>query len=90
MATSKSSGGARLGRDSQPKYLGVKISEGEKAMPGMIIVRQRGTRFVARKNAKMGGDNTVYAVKEGKVSFTTKKAKKFDKSSRIIKLVDVS
>jgi len=89
MATSKSGGASRLGRDSQPKYLGVKLFAGQKATPGMIIIRQRGTKFLAGKNVKMGKDDTLFAMKEGLVRFQTKQKKRFDGSQRLIKIVSV-
>ena len=89
MATTKAAGTSRLGRDSQPKYLGVKLFEGQKAKIGSIIIRQRGSKFIAGKNVRMGKDNTLYAVKDGTVSFQTKRKKKFDGSQRIAKVVNV-
>ena len=90
MATTKSASSTkRLGRDSQPKYLGIKLFGGQKAKPGMIIVKQRGTKFLPGKNVKRGGDDTLYAVKEGVVSFTSKQKKNFDNSQRLVKVVSV-
>ena len=89
MATTKSGGSTRLGRDSQPKYLGVKIFAGQKVKPGMVIVKQRGTKFLPGKNVKLGGDDTLYAVKEGVISFAAKRKVKFDGSQRIVKIVSV-
>ena len=89
MAKTKSAGATKLGRDSQPKYLGVKLFGGQKAKPGDIIIRQRGTKFLPGKNVKRGKDDTLYAVKEGIVEFRTKRKKKFDKSQRIVKIVNV-
>ena len=90
MATTKSASSTkRLGRDSQPKYLGIKLCGGQKAKPGMIIVKQRGTKFLPGKNVKRGGDDTLYAVKEGVVSFTSKQKKNFDNSQRLVKVVSV-
>ena len=89
MATTKAAGTSRLGRDSQPKYLGVKLFEGQKAKIGSIIIRQRGSKFIAGKNVRMGKDNTLYAVKDGLVSFETKRKKKFDGSQRMAKIVNV-
>ena len=71
MAKTKSAGSTSSGRDSQPKYLGVKLYAGQEAKTGMIIVRQRGTKFLAGKNTKMGGDDTIYAMKDGIISFKT-------------------
>jgi len=89
MSTSKSSGATKLGRDSQPKYLGIKLFAGQKVKPGMTIVRQRGTKFLAGKNVKRAADDTLYALKEGVIKFTTKRKVKFDGSQRIAKVVNV-
>ena len=66
MATSAS---ARNGRDSNPKYLGVKAYDGEQVTAGSIIVRQRGTRIHPGANVGMGRDFTLFALKDGKVKF---------------------
>ena len=89
MAKTKSTGGARLGRDSLPKYLGIKIFDGQKVKPGMIIIRQRGTKFLPGENVRRGGDDTLYTIKEGVVRFGTKRKKKFDGSRKAIKVVNV-
>jgi len=89
MAKTKATGATKLGRDSLPKYLGVKLFGGQKAKIGQILIRQRGTKFFPGKNVGRGGDDTLYALKEGKVSFTTKRKKSFDKSQRIIKVVNI-
>ena len=89
MAKTKATGSSRLGRDSLPKYLGVKLYEGEKVKPGMIIIRQRGTKFLPGKNVKRGKDDTLYSLKEGVVKFSTKRKKSFDNSQRIAKIVNV-
>ncbi len=89
MATTKSSGTTRLGRDSKPKYLGVKLFAGQKAKAGAVIVRQRGTRFVPGKNVRKGSDDTLYATKEGTVEFQSKTKKRFDGKKRKVKLVNV-
>ncbi len=89
MATTKAAGTSRLGRDSNPKYLGVKLFEGQKAKNGSIIIRQRGSKFIAGKNVRMGKDDTIYSVKDGLVSFATKRKKNFDGTQRIAKIVNV-
>lgn len=89
MAKTKATGATKLGRDSQPKYLGVKLFEGQKAKPGMIIIRQRGTKFLPGKNVRRGADDTLYALKKGVIKFKTKKIRGFDKSQRIAKVVNV-
>lgn len=89
MAKTKATGATKLGRDSQPKYLGIKLSERQKAKPGMIIIRQRGTKFYPGKNTKRGADDTIYAKKAGIVRFRTKRKIKFNGSQRIVKIVNV-
>ena len=89
MAKTKATGATKLGRDSLPKYLGVKLFAGQKAKSGSIIIRQRGTKFLPGKNVRRGGDDTLYALKEGMVRFGTKRIKRFDKSQRKAKVVSV-
>lgn len=89
MSKTKATGATKLGRDSRPKYLGVKLYSGQKAKAGMIIVRQRGSKFIAGKNVKKGADDTLYALKEGVVKFSTKQKKSFNGSQKIVKIVDV-
>lgn len=89
MATSKATGSTRLGRDSQPKYLGVKIAAGQSVKAGQILVRQRGTHFFPGKNVATGGDNTLFALKEGVAKFQTKKRTSFNNSQKLVKVVSV-
>ena len=89
MAKTKATGATKLGRDSQPKYLGVKLFAGEVAKVGQILVRQRGTKFLPGKNVARGNDDTLYAVKKGVVRFKTKRIRKFNSSQRIAKIVNV-
>ena len=89
MAKTKATGATKLGRDSRPKYLGIKLFDGQRTKIGSIIVRQRGTRFVAGKNVRKGGDDSLYALKEGLVRFKTKKKEGFDNSQRTVKTVSV-
>ncbi len=89
MAHTKAAGSTRLGRDSQPKYLGIKLYAGQIAKPGSILVRQRGTKFIAGKNVKMGNDDTLYSIAKGVVQFATKKMMKFDGAKRLTKVVNV-
>ena len=90
MSTTKSAGSTRLGRDSQPKYLGIKLFAGEKAKAGQILVRQRGTKLFAGTNVGMGKDNTLFALKEGIVQFSTKRKQAFDRSQIIVKIVHIT
>ena len=72
MAHKKAGGSTRNGRDSNPKYLGVKRYGGESVLAGNIIVRQRGTRFHTGDNVGVGRDHTLFALKDGKVKFQHK------------------
>ena len=89
MAHTKAIGSTHLGRDSQPKYLGVKLYDGQVAQPGSIIIRQRGTKFFPGKGVRRGNDDTLYSVINGKIKFTTTKRKRFDGSRRLVKVVNV-
>jgi large subunit ribosomal protein L27 len=72
MAHKKAGGSTRNGRDSNPKYLGVKCYGGESVLAGNIIVRQRGTRFHAGPNVGVGKDHTLFALADGTVKFETR------------------
>ncbi|WP_019586494.1 50S ribosomal protein L27 [Deinococcus apachensis] len=72
MAHKKGVGSSKNGRDSNPKYLGVKKFGGEKVVAGNILVRQRGTKFKAGPNVGMGRDHTLFALVDGKVVFTNR------------------
>ncbi len=89
MAKTKATGATRLGRDSLPKYLGIKLFAGQKAKVGQVLVRQRGTKFLPGKNVGRGSDDTLYALKEGLVYFTTKRKKAFNGSRKTVKVVNV-
>ena len=89
MAKTKATGATKLGRDSRPKYLGVKLYQGQKVKVGGIIVRQRGTKFLPGKNVKRASDDSLFALKEGIVQFTTKRKRKFDNQQRMAKIVNV-
>ena len=67
MAHKKGAGSSRNGRESQSKRLGVKIFGGQHALPGQIIVRQRGTKHHPGNNVYMGKDHTLHAAIAGKV-----------------------
>ena len=69
MAHKKGQGSTRNGRDSKPKYLGVKRFAGETVKAGNIIVRQRGTRIRPGRNVGCGRDHTLFALKDGTVEF---------------------
>lgn len=89
MAHKKSAGTTKNGRDSNAKYLGVKITEGDKAIAGSIIIRQRGTDVLPGKNVGMGVDHTLFALRPGIVKFGTKRKMHFDNKMVIKKIVHV-
>jgi large subunit ribosomal protein L27 len=73
MAHKKGQGSTRNGRDSNAQRLGVKRFGGEQVLSGMILVRQRGTKFHPGENVKRGGDDTLFAVANGVVKFEVKR-----------------
>jgi large subunit ribosomal protein L27 len=76
MSKTKGGGSTRNGRDSNAKRLGVKAFDGEAVKAGEILVRQRGTRFHPGANVGRGGDDTLFALAEGKVKFGSRKGRR--------------
>ena len=89
MAHKKSAGTTKNGRDSNPKYLGVKLTEGDKAFAGSVIIRQRGTDVMAGRNVGMGKDHTLFALIPGTVKFGTKRKTGFNGKTLVKKTVSV-
>ncbi len=89
MAHRKAGGTAKNLRDSQPKYLGVKVADGQMAQPGSIIIRQRGTDVMPGTNVGMGKDHTIFALKEGVVKFGSRRKTSFDGKNVTKKVVNV-
>jgi len=89
MAHRKAGGTSRVLRDSNPKYLGIKTNHGQKIKPGVIIIRQRGTKFIAGKNVGQGKDDTLFAKEEGTVNISTKRKTMFTGKVVKRKLVDI-
>ena len=89
MAHKKAGGSTRLGRDSQPQYLGVKVGDGETVKSGSVLVRQRGTKIHPGINVLKGKDDTLFAHIAGVVKFQTKKRRRFDGSLKTAKYVNV-
>jgi large subunit ribosomal protein L27 len=89
MAHKKAAGTTKNGRDSNPQYLGVKVNHGQHITPGQIIVRQRGTTVLPGNNVGIGKDDTLFALKEGKVSFGTKRKTSFNNDIDRKKIVHV-
>jgi large subunit ribosomal protein L27 len=77
MAHKKGLGSSRNGRDSNPKMLGVKIFDGQEVRAGMILVRQRGTRFRPGPGAGIGRDDTIFATRDGRAAFRTSGERRF-------------
>ena len=76
MAHKKGLGSSRNGRDSQAQRLGVKLFDGQQVKAGMILVRQRGSRFRPGTGAGMGRDDTIFAKQDGKVAFQSSGARR--------------
>lgn len=89
MAHRKAGGSAKNLTDSNPKFLGVKISDGQKVRAGGIIIRQRGTRFLAGENVGIGKDHTLFSLKDGVVQFLKKRQRKFDNTVIVKNIVHV-
>ena len=89
MASTKAGGTAKNLRDSNPKYLGVKLADGASARPGMVLVRQRGTRIEAGKNVGVGKDHTLFALVKGTVSYRTRRKTAFTGHVTKKKVADV-
>ena len=89
MAHRKAGGSAKNLNDSKPKYLGTKLSAGEKAQAGSVIIRQRGTKILPGKNVGTGRDHTLFALKAGIVKFGTKRKTNFNSKTVVKKIVHV-
>lgn len=89
MATTKAAGTAKNLNDSNPKYLGVKRSDGQKVEIGEIIVRQRGTAILAGKNIGLGKDHTLFSLVAGIVKFRSARKVNFDGKKTRRAVVDV-
>ncbi len=89
MAHKKAQGAAKNLNDSKPKYLGTKLYDGQPAIAGSIIVRQRGTKILPGKAVGIGKDHTLYALKAGFVKFTQKRKLNFDGTNTVRKMVNI-
>lgn len=77
MARKRGGSGAKNGRDSNPKYLGVKKYAGESVTAGAIIIRQRGTKVYPGENVGCGKDYTLFSLADGVVSFSERRGRKY-------------
>lgn len=89
MAHKKAGGSTDNGRDSNAKRRGVKLYGGQKAIPGNIIIRQKGTKWFPGEGVSMGRDFTIFATREGVVTYTTKRQPKFNGQSHYDTIVNV-
>lgn len=89
MATKKAGGTAKNLRDSNPQYLGTKLYDGQKAITGNIIIRQRGTVILPGANVGIGKDHTIFAMKDGIVKFGQVRKTHFDGKKLVKKTVSV-
>ncbi|MAZ67656.1 50S ribosomal protein L27 [bacterium] len=89
MAHRKAGGSAKNLRDSNPKFLGTKLADGQNAQTGSIIVRQRGTKILPGKHVGLGKDHTLFALKEGVVKFREARKTRFDGNTVRKKIVDI-
>ena len=89
MAHVKSAGVSKNLTDSKPKFLGIKKSHGSSVKTGNIIVRQRGTEFLPGQNVGMGVDHTLFALKDGIVSFGSKRKVHFDSTVKKKNIVSI-
>jgi len=89
MAHRKAGGTAKNLTTSNAQFLGVKLYGGESVRTGMVIVRQRGTKMIAGKNVGVGRDHTLFALKDGTVSFSDKRKKGYDGNISRHKMVSV-
>lgn len=89
MSHKKAGGSTRLGRDSNAQRLGVKVHDGQLIKKGMIITRQRGTRIHPGKNVGKGKDDTLFALENGKVKFSSRKRYRFDGTLKMAKYASV-
>ncbi|NLE07574.1 MAG: 50S ribosomal protein L27 [Parcubacteria group bacterium] len=89
MARKKAAGSTKNGRDSNPKYLGVKLTDGSFANVGSIIIRQRGSDVLPGDGVGIGRDHTLFALKSGTVKMSTKRKVHFDGSTLIKKVASI-
>jgi large subunit ribosomal protein L27 len=89
MAHKKAGGSTKNLRDSKPKYLGLKVSDGGVVKTGNIILRQRGSRYLAGTNVGMGKDHTLFALAPGKVKFAETRKRTFTGVTKRLPIVHV-
>ena len=90
MAHRKAGGSAKNLRDSNAQYLGIKISNGQPVSEGMVILRQRGTKYIPGKNVGTGKDHTLFALRNGIVSYIKRTKKNFTGKVKERNIVEVN
>ena len=89
MAHKKGAVTTKNGRDSNPKYLGVKVNPGQIVRSGAVLVRQRGTIIIPGLNVGMGSDRTLFSLIDGKLQVRSKRKTHFNGESKVKKVFDV-
>ena len=90
MAHKKAGGSTKNGRDSNPKYLGIKVTPGAHAKAGSVLVRQRGTDILAGRNTSLGRDHTIFALIDGIVEIKSKRKTHFNNKTIIKKVIQIA
>lgn len=89
MAHVKAIGAGKYGKDSRPKYRGVKLHDGQKARNGNILIRQTGSSYWPGMGVRQGSDYTLYAVVDGTVKYSTRRKVNYDGTRRVVTVVHV-
>lgn len=89
MAHTKALGSTKLGRDSESKRLGIKRNDGQTVKVGEILIRQRGSKYIAGENVKKGADDTLFASKAGVVKYFKTRKSLFNSKTRLVTGVKV-
>lgn len=89
MAHTKAKGSTKNIRDSKPKYLGVKLYDGQTAEAGSIVVRQRGNKYWPGQNVGQGKDHTIFSKIKGEVKFTTERKTDFRGKTKRVSVINV-
>lgn len=90
MASKKAAGSSKNGRDSGPRYLGVKLNHGQTTKVGQIILRQKGRNTLAGKGVGVGRDHTLFALKDGTIEYKTKRKNNFDSTVTRRNIVNIN
>ncbi|MDQ5882961.1 MAG: large subunit ribosomal protein [Patescibacteria group bacterium] len=89
MAHTKAGGSTKLGRDSASKRLGLKVFDQQSVKAGNVLIRQRGTKWLNGLNTKVGSDDTIYSLIEGRVKFSVQRKKDFTGKIKKVSVINV-